>query len=104
MNDFFLYLLGLDPGPLFILSLFPYLVFLYWANKTELIPRLAFNGFSLTLLFVAITILFSVYAQVTQGKELTDIDTLHGSAEAFLALSDGLIVFGFSSLLKKSGE
>ncbi len=95
---------GLDPGPLFVLSLFPYLVFLYWAKKTNLIPKTSLWGFRLTLAFVAITIILSIIAKVNYGKELTDIDVLHGSAEAFLALSDGLIVLGFAGLFKETGK
>ena len=56
-------------------------------------------GFRLTLLFVAMTIIFSVLAKLNFNKELTDVDYLHGSAEAFLALSDGLVVLGFFGLL-----
>ncbi len=104
MNNFFSIFEGLDPGPLFVLSLLPYLVFLYWLQKTVFIPKTSLNGFRLTLLFVAITIIFSVIAKINYGKELTDIDILHGSAEAFLALSDGLVVFGFAELLKETGK
>ena len=104
MNTFLSFFEGLDPGPLFVLSLFPYLVFLYWAKKSDLIPRISLWGFSLTLAFVAITIIFSIYAQLNYGKELTDVDFLHGSAEAFLALSDGLVVLGFAGLLSETGK
>ena len=104
MNSILTFFEGLDPGPLFVLSLFPYLVFLYWAQKTDTIPKLSLWGFRLTLAFVAITIIFSIYAQVNYGKELTEIDALHGSAEAFLALSDGLVVLGFAGLLKETGK
>ena len=50
------------------------------------------------------TIIFSIIALLKYGQELTDIDYLHGSAEAFLTLSDGLVVLGFSGLLAKRGE
>ena len=104
MNQILSIFQGLDPGPLFVLSLFPYLLFLYWARKTPLIPKLALWGFNLTLLFVAMTIFFSIIAQINFGKELTDIDSLHGSAEAFLALSDGLVVLGFAGLIQESSK
>ena len=87
------------PGPFFVISLFPYLVFLYWTKKTLLVPRLAHIGFAMTLFFVFMTIVFSIVAKVSYGEELTNIDFLHGSAEAFLALSDALIVVGFFNLL-----
>ena len=104
MNNLLSFFDGLDPGPLFVISLFPYLIFLYWAQKSDSIPRISLWGFRLTLLFVAITILFSIYAQLNYGKELTDVDLLHGSAEAFLALSDGLVVLGFAGLLNETGK
>ena len=104
MNNLFQQIGTLDPGPLFVISLFPYLFFLYWAQKSSSIPKIALWGFRLTLLFVAITIALSIIAQLLYGQELTDIDPLHGSAEAFLALSDGLVVLGFVGLLQKTGQ
>ncbi len=95
---------GLDPGPIFVISLFPYLIFIYWANKAESIPKTSLWGFLFTLLFVVMTIIFSIYAKQSFGLELTEVDHLHGSAEAFLAISDALIVLGFAGVLKKSGQ
>ena len=50
------------------------------------------------------TIVCSIIAKVNYDQDLTDVDYLHGSAEAFLALSDAFIVFGFAGILKNSGE
>ena len=104
MIDFLQPISRLDPSPIFVISLFPYLIFIYWAQKSLSIPKTALWGFRLTLLFVAMTILCSIIAKINYGQDLTDIDYLHGSAEAFLALSDAFIVLGFSSLIQKSGE
>ncbi len=104
MFDFLSILDKLDPSPIFVISLFPYLIFLYWANKSSSIPKLSLWGFRLTLLFVLMTIIFSIASELVYGLELTDVDHLHGSAEAFLALSDALVVFGFAGLLQKSGQ
>ena len=84
-----------NPGPLFVLSLVPYLFFLFWAQKSSTLPKLALWGFRLTLLFVAMTIAFAIVAKLLYEGELTDVDPLHGAAEAFLTLSDALIVLGF---------
>ena len=92
---------SIDPTPFFILSLVPYIVFLYFLQRTEIVPKISLWGFRLTLLFVFMTIVFAVYAQVIYSEELTNIDPLHGAAESFLTLSDGLIVFGFIPLLQK---
>lgn len=86
-----------NPGPLFVLSLVPYLAFLYWASKVRAFPRLALAGFQLTLLFVAVTIAASILAKQRYGELLANVDTLHGGAEAFLTLSNLLVFFGFLS-------
>ena len=87
---------GINPGPFFVLSLIPYLFFLYWAQRTSAIPKIALWGFRLTLLFVVMTIGFAIIAKQLYGAELTDIDPLHGAAEAFLTISDALVVVGFA--------
>ncbi|MFN6339514.1 MAG: DUF3593 domain-containing protein [Cyanobacteriota bacterium] len=88
-------LAGLDPGPLFVLSLVPYLAFLYWASRVRAFPRLALAGFQLTLLFVAVTIVASIVAKERFGELLANVDGLHGGAEAFLTLSNLLVLIGF---------
>ena len=95
------WLAGVDPSLLFVLSLIPYLAFLWWARKVNAFPRLALRGFQLTLLFVAVTIVAAVVAQLHFGKQLADVDPLHGGAEAFLTLSNVLVVLGFSSMAGK---
>ncbi len=94
-------LASIDPGPFFVLSLIPYLIFLYWAQKVPSIPRISLWGFRLTLLFVLMTILFAIIAGQVYKEELTKVDTLHGAAEAFLTLSDALIVLGFIQVKNK---
>lgn len=88
-------LAGLDPGPLFVLSLLPYLAFLYWASRIRGFPRVSLVGFQLTLLFVAVTIAASILAQQRYGALLANVDGLHGGAEAFLTLSNLLVLMGF---------
>ena len=94
----------IDPSPFFVLSLVPYLFFLYWLAKVDIVPKLALWGFRLTLLFVLITIICAIFALVVYGGELTDVDALHGTAEAFLTLSDGFIVLGFLSFFDGKKE
>ena len=53
-----------DPSPLFALSLFPYLVFLYYLGQRRLLPALSRRGFQLTLLFVGVTIAAAVVADL----------------------------------------
>jgi hypothetical protein len=93
-------LASIDPSPLFVLSLFPYLAFLWLAGKVEGFPRLALRGFQLTLLFVAVTIVASLIALQTYGRQLADVDWLHGGAESFLTLANLLVVVGFSQALQ----
>ncbi|QNI58433.1 uncharacterized conserved membrane protein (DUF3593) [Synechococcus sp. BIOS-U3-1] len=83
-----------DPSPLFALSLFPYLIFLYYLGQRRLLPALSRRGFQLTLLFVGMTIAAALIADLQFGSELVAIDPLHGGAEAFLTLSNAVIVAG----------
>lgn len=86
---------------LFALSLFPYLGFLWFMSRSKLFPRLAAIGFYMTLVFVAITIPAGIYAQVTYGKQLADVDFLHGGAEFFLTLANILVVLGFQQAIDR---
>jgi len=90
----------IDPSPFFILSIIPYLVFLRYAGKTKAIPKFSFLGFKLTLLFVFMTIVFAIIAQINYGEELTNVDVLHGLAESFLTISDAFVVYGFILMLQ----
>ena len=100
LNGFLNFLGGIDPSPYFVLSLIPYLLFLHWAKKSNQIPDISFLGFQLTLLFVAMTIIFAIYAQLRFDSSLTDVDPLHGAAEAFLTISDALVAAGFIRLFQ----
>jgi hypothetical protein len=88
-------LAAVDPTPLFVLSLLPYLAFLWWAARVEAFPRLALRGFQLTLVFVAVTIVAAIVAESRYHQLLANVDSLHGGAEAFLTLSNLLVVLGF---------
>ena len=93
-----------DPAPLFALSLPPYLLFLYWLNKSGALPMLAIWGFRLTLLFVVMTIVAAVIALRCCDAELVDIDALHGGAEAFLTLGNAVLLAGLWQQQQKKGE
>jgi hypothetical protein len=86
---------------LFALSLFPYLGFLWFMTKKNNTPKIALMGFYLTLLFVAVTIPAGIYAQFVLHQSLANIDWIHGSAEAFLTLSNITIAIGFVQGIKK---
>jgi len=96
------FLLGIDPALLFALSLLPYLVFLHWAARSGRLHPLALLGFRLTLLFVGVTIAASIWAELGFHSTLVDVDVLHGGAEAFLTLSNLLVVTGFALALDDS--
>ena len=95
------YLNNIDPSLFFVLSLIPYIVFLIYAGKCKSIPKLSLLGFKLTVLFVFMTIVFAIISLYFYQDELTNIDSLHGAAEAFLTISDGVIAFGFLQLLQR---
>ena len=89
-------LAGVDPAPFFGLSLLPYLAFLWWSWRSGRMPRLALWGYALTLLFVLVTIGAAIAAEMIYGRQLADVDPLHGGAEVFLTLSNVLVLLGFS--------
>jgi hypothetical protein len=91
----------IDPTPLFVASLLPYLLFLRWADRVEAFPRLALRGFQFTLVFVAVTIAAAVYAQFRYGQLLANVDPLHGAAEALLTVSNLLVALGFLGMKRQ---
>ena len=103
MNDFFLrflnFLSKIDNTALFAVSIIPYSIFLYYLYKIKSINKLIKTGFSLTVLFVFITIVVSIFALNYYDKSLVEVDFLHGSAEFFLTLSDFIILLGFIKML-----
>lgn len=80
---------------LFVLSLFPYLGFLWFLTRSGQAPRLALRGFYTTLVFVGVTIPAGIYARVVYKEALANVDWLHGGAEVFLTLANILVVLGF---------
>ena len=103
MNDYFLRFLEklatFDNTVLFAASIIPYSIFLYYLYKIKSVNRLVKTGFSLTVFFVFITIVLSIFSLTIYDKTLVDVDLLHGSAEFFLTLSDFVILFGFIRIL-----
>jgi hypothetical protein len=103
MNDFFLKFIeklgSIDNTLLFAVSIIPYAIFLIFLYKIKSINDFVKTGFSLTVLFVLITILASIFTLNYYDKTLVEVDFLHGIAESFLTLSDFVILFGFIRLL-----
>ncbi len=90
---------SIDNTILFAVSIIPYVIFLFYLYKIKSINVFVKTGFSLTVLFVFITILVSIFTLSYYDKTLVEIDFLHGLAESFLTLSDFVILFGFIKLL-----
>ena len=103
MNDLFFKIIeklgSIDNTLLFAASIIPYGIFLFYLYKIKSVNIFVKTGFSLTVLFVFITILVSVYTLNYYDKTLVEVDFLHGFAESFLTLSDFVILFGFVRLL-----
>ena len=91
----------IDNNYIFVISIIPYSIFLFYLYKNSYLSKTIKIGFSLTLLFVLITIIFSVISLKVYDKSLVEIDSFHSLAEAFLTLTDFIILFGFIKLLKK---
>ena len=103
MNDLFFKFIeklgSIDNTSLFAASIIPYAIFLIYLYKIKTVNIFVKTGFSLTVLFVFITILVSIFTLNYYDKTLVEVDFLHGFAEAFLTLSDFVILFGFIKLL-----
>ena len=103
MNDLFIKfiekLASIDNTALFAASIFPYAIFLFYLYKIKSLNKFVKTGFSLTVFFVFITIVMSIFALNYYDKSLVEIDYLHGSAEFFLTLSDFIILLGFIKML-----
>ena len=103
MNDLFIKFIGIlgsiDNTALFALSIVPYVLFLYYLYKIKSVNKFVKTGFSLTVLFVFITILVSIFSLNYYDKTLVEVDFLHGLAESFLTLSDFIILLGFIKML-----
>ena len=103
MNDLFIKLIenlaSIDNRALFSASIFPYAIFLFYLYKIKSLNKLVKTGYSLTVLFVFITIVVSIYTLNYYDKTLVEVDFLHGLAESFLTLSDFVILLGFIKVL-----
>ena len=103
MNDLFIRFLeklaSIDNTALFAASIFPYAIFLFYLYKIKSLNKFVKTGFSLTVLFVFITIVVSIYTLNYYDKTLVEVDFMHGLAESFLTLSDFVILLGFIKIL-----
>jgi len=84
---------------LFGASIIPYAIFLFYLYKIKSLNKLVKTGYSLTVLFVFITIVISIYTLNYYDKTLVEVDFLHGLAESFLTISDFVILLGFIKIL-----
>ena len=105
MNEFFLNFIDklstINNTSLFAASIFPYSIFLFYLYKIKFINKDVKIGFSLTVFFVLITIVISIFSLTYYKKTLVEVDFLHGSAEFFLTLSDFIILIGFIRMLNR---
>ena len=105
MNDLFIKFIEklgfIDNTALFAASIVPYAIFLFYLYKIKSVNKFVKTGYSLTVLFVFITIIVSIFTLNYYDKTLVEVDFLHGLAESFLTLSDFVILFGFIRMLNK---
>ena len=103
MNDLFIKfiekLASIDNTALFAASIFPYAIFLFYLYKIKTVNKFVKTGYSLTVLFVFVTIVVSIYTLNYYNKTLVEGDFFHGLAESFLTLSDFVILLGFIKIL-----
>ena len=74
MNDLFIKFIeklgSIDNTSLFALSIIPYAIFLYYLYKIKSVNIFVKTGFSLTVLFVLITILVSIFTLNYYNKSM----------------------------------
>ena len=87
---------------LFAASLFPYLAFLAALSRPEArCPPAVWRGFAFLLVFVAATIPAGIYAKQHYGTSLANVDTLHGTAESLLTVTNLWVVLGLRAALQQ---
>ena len=103
MNELFIKFIeklgSINNTALFAASIFPYAIFLFYLYKIKSVNKFVKTGFTLTVLFVFITIVISIFTLNYYDKTLVEVDFLHGLAESFLTISDFVILFGFIRML-----
>ena len=103
MNDLFFKFIeklgSIDNTLLFAVSIIPYAIFLLYLYKIKSVNNIVKTGFSLTVLFVLITILVSIFTLNYYDKRIVEVDFFDGLAESFLTLSDFVILLGFIKIL-----
>ena len=77
------------------------LISMIWSPGCSL-PSLAKGGFFFLLAFVGATIPAGIVAKTQYGTSLSNVDVLHGSAEALLTVTNLLIVLGFRAALREA--
>ena len=100
INEIFKITANIDNTQFFALSIIPYSIFLYYLYKNKILNWTVKIGFSLTILFVLITIVFSILSLKIYGKSLVEVDMFHGAAESFLTLADLVVLYGFYYILR----
>ena len=84
MDDLFINFIdklgSIDNTALFAASIFPYAIFLFFLYKLKSVNKLVKTGYSLTVLFVFITIVISIFTLNYYNKTLVEVDFLHGLA------------------------
>tara|TARA_Y100000589_G_scaffold323507_1_gene358130 strand:+ start:895 stop:1230 length:336 start_codon:yes stop_codon:yes gene_type:complete len=99
LTELLYYLSNVENTSIFAISIVPYSFFLYYLYKIKKLNKVVKVGFTLTIFFVFITIIFSLLSEKLYDKSLVEVDFFHGSAELFLTISDCVILYGFLKIL-----
>ena len=87
-------------GTFFMVSLFPYIAFLYFLGyEKNNVPKTAYFGFQFLLLFVISTVFTGIVTKGTYSSTLADVDWLHGGAEALLTTTNLYVASGFRNAM-----
>jgi len=89
-------------APLYMLSLLPYLDFLWklQQSKPQATTAMVFS-FACVLVFVVVSTPVEVYSRVKLGRDVADVDILHFLVQGLIAATNLLIILAFKNEIKR---
>ncbi|KAK3281681.1 hypothetical protein CYMTET_10541 [Cymbomonas tetramitiformis] len=88
-------------APLYILSLVPYLAFLWQLqrSKPQATGAMVF-AFAFVLMFVVISTPVEMYSRIAYGQDIANVDSLHFFVQALITFTNFLIIIAFRGAIR----
>lgn len=92
-------------APLYILSLVPYLAFLWQLqqSKPQATGAMVF-AFAFVLMFVVISTPVEMYSRMQYGQDIANVDSLHFFVQALITFTNFLIIIAFRGAIRNVME